>query len=316
VNGDEVRAVRFHAGTHEAYEAAEVDHLLRRVAAELDAGRPVGPVIKDAQFRRKKIMFRTRSTEGYDVDAVDWFLDQLLIPGHSELAGIGADPWRDLDVARLIRSEVGGPGRRPARQAWLASEKHFGEECVNAWRDFGQAPGTHLRCGRVRRRSIELRAADGQTIASLRNRGRVQTVSTGGRSFTVKKIRPVRSSPPRFTEIVARSERDFNGHFAKNRRSPVLRNDPWTGPKWLVRELADETGTPILYASGRNFGLRAWAGITFPDQRWLRFLVRGTSSSDAIMTAVDQAGNKAVRYRFISNRSRAGGTVEITLHPD
>jgi hypothetical protein len=34
------------------------------------------------------------------------------------------------------------------------------------------------------------------------------------------------------------------------------------------------------------------------------------------MTAVDQAGNKAVRYRFISNRSRAGGTVEITLHPD
>jgi hypothetical protein len=34
------------------------------------------------------------------------------------------------------------------------------------------------------------------------------------------------------------------------------------------------------------------------------------------MTAVDQAGNKAVRYRFISNRSRAGGTVEINLHPD
>jgi hypothetical protein len=168
----------------------------------------------------------------------------------------------------------------------------------------------------VRRRSIELRTADGQTIASLRNYGRVQTVSTGGRSFTVKKVRPGRSSPPGFAEIVARSERDFEGHFAKNRRSLVLRNDPWAGPKRLVRELADEAGTPVLYISGRNFGLRAWAGITFPDQRWLRFLVRGTCSSDAIMTAVDQAGNKAVRYRFIGHRARAWNAVEITVHPD
>jgi hypothetical protein len=42
------------------------------------------------------------------------------------------------------------------------------------------------------------------------------------------------------------------------------------------RELVDETGTPILYTSGQNYDNRAWACITFPDGRWLRFLVRGT----------------------------------------
>jgi hypothetical protein len=37
---------------------------------------------------------------GYDIDAVDWFFDQLLRrPDHTELAGISADPWRDLAVA-------------------------------------------------------------------------------------------------------------------------------------------------------------------------------------------------------------------------
>jgi hypothetical protein len=91
--------------------------------------------------------------------------------------------------------------------------------------------------------------------------------------------------------------------------------DPWSGPKHRVRELVDETGAPTLYSSGHNFAFRAWAGITFPDQRWLRFLVRGTQKGNAIMTAVDQAGNRAVRYRIVKSRYFARDTVEITLHP-
>jgi hypothetical protein len=72
-----------------------------------------------------------------------------------------------------------------------------------------------------------------------------------------------------------------------------------------------------LYTSGQNFGGRACARISFPDGRWLRFLVRGTRQDNAIMTAVDQAGNKVARYRpdaEIVARYRQG--VEITLHPD
>jgi DivIVA domain-containing protein len=318
VNGDEVRAVRFGAGRFEAYAAGEVDDLLRRVAAELDAGRPVGPLIERFS-RRRSVLFRTRSTEGYDVDAVDWFLGHLLLPAdRSELAGIGGDPWRDLgEVAQLTRCEVSGPVKHPAGQAWLASYKHLSEECASAWRDFGQEPGIRLRWERVKPGSRELRTAEGQTIASLGRRVRVQTVSIGGRSFTLKKIRPAPSEPPGLAEILARSERDFDGHFAKNRHGWLLLNDPLDAPRRRVRELADEAGTPILYTGGLAFAHRAWASITFPDQRWLRFLVRGTDEGNAIMTAVDQAGNKAVRYR----RQLVPGTfgrnlVEITVHPD
>ena len=83
-----------------------------------------------------------------------------------------------------------------------------------------------------------------------------------------------------------------------------------------MRELVDQTGEPILYTSGQNFYRRAYASISFPDQRWLRFLVRGTEPWNAIMTAVDQAGNRVARYRIggwgiTLNRS----IVEITVHP-
>jgi len=152
VNGDEVWAVRFSAGEFEAYEAREVDDLLRRVAAELDAGRPAGPLIESARFWRRRENFRTRATQGYDVEAVDWFLSHLLLPpDRSKLAGIGGDPWRDLgDVAQLTRSEAGGAAKHRRVQAWLASDKHFAGECANAWRDFGREPGTHLLCGHAR----------------------------------------------------------------------------------------------------------------------------------------------------------------------
>jgi hypothetical protein len=182
VNGDDVQAVRFYGGS---YRASEVDDLLRRVAAELDAGRPVGSLIKNAQFWRAGTLTGT----GYDVDAVDWFLDQLLLSlGHSELAGIAEDPWRDLgEVTRLTRSGASGLAKHSAGRAWLASKERFSEECANAWRDFSRAPGARLRWGRVKGGSRELRTPEAQTIASLRGYGRFQTASTGGRSFTFRR---------------------------------------------------------------------------------------------------------------------------------
>ena len=312
MNGDHVRTVRFYSGE---YDAWKVDDLLRRVAAELDAGRPVGSLINNAQFRRAGHL----TGKGYDVDAVDWFLDQILLPpSHSKLAGNGEDPWRDLgEVTRLTLSGVSGTAKHSAGRAWLASKEHFSKECEKAWRHFEVAPGTHLLWGQVNTAgSRELRTPEEQTIASLRRYGPFRTASTGGRTFTFKRIRPAKSSPPGFAEIVARSGRDYDGHFAENSHSWIVRNDPGIGPKHRVRGLVDKTGTPILYTSGRNFAFRAWASITFPDQRWLRFLVRGTEDRNAIMTAVDQAGNRAIRYRIISSRYFTGDTMEITVHPD
>ena len=252
VNGDHVRTVRFYGGQ---YDAAKVDDLLRRVAAELDAGRPVGSLIPNAQFRRAGHL----TGKGYDVDAVDWFLDQLLLPpSHSKLAGNGEDPWRDLgEVTRLTFSGVSGTAKHSAGRAWLASEEHFSKECEKTWRNFGQAPGTHLRWGRVKAGNRELRTPKAQTIASLRGYGRFRIASTNGRTFTLKKIRPAESSPPGLAEIVARSGRDYDGHFAENRHSWIVQNDPEIGPKHRVRGLVDKTGTPILYTSGQNFACRA-----------------------------------------------------------
>jgi hypothetical protein len=107
VTGDEVRDTLFWPPQQGAgYDAREVDDLVRRVAAELDAGRPAGPVIENAVLRRRIW------GERYDIDAVDWFLGQLLLPpGRVELAGIAVDPWGDLAMARLDLGGVNGLAR-------------------------------------------------------------------------------------------------------------------------------------------------------------------------------------------------------------
>ncbi len=91
MNGDQIRDTWFcRAGASgvSGYDARQVNDLCRRVAAELDAGGSAGPLIQNASFR--KLSFGLR----YDIDAVDWFLDQFLLPpGHVEPGGIGGDPW-------------------------------------------------------------------------------------------------------------------------------------------------------------------------------------------------------------------------------
>jgi hypothetical protein len=308
-----LRNITGHTRSITGYAAPEVDDLLGRVAAELDVGRPAGPLIENATFRR---MHNPLLPGGYDIDAVDWFFGQLLRrPDHTELAGISADPWRDLAVAQLTGSKVRDAAGQPRNP-----RASFAEECANAWRDFGQAPGMHLRWGRAGRRLLrsacyELRTAQ-QTIAS--RDGQRLTVLTGGRSFTYKKPDvPARSTadswPAGIAELAARSWRDSAGHFAAETISSKAQR--WEAR--TARELVDETGIPILYSSGQNFNRRAYACVTFPDQRWLRFLVRGTEPWNTIMTAVDQAGNRVARYRKSTGdplweRAEA----EITVHPD
>jgi hypothetical protein len=289
VSGGQVRDTWFCAAGKSApgYDARQVDDLLRRVAAELDAGRSARPLIQNATFRSGR----------YDIDAVDRFLDRFLLPaGHFELDGIADDPWGDLPVTRFAE---GNP------------EYSFYSRCENAWHDFGQVPGTRLWFAKAARGLTELRTAEQQTLASLRRIWNV-TFSAGGRSFTLQRPAAAESSSTAVAELLARAARAEAGHYAENTRIP---DDLSRG----VRGLADETGTPILYTAGNNYNWRACACVLFPDLRWLRFLVRGTRSANAIMTAVDQAGNRVARYRIVDKSGRQRewlrGPVEIIVHP-
>ena len=331
MNADEIRDVRFLNGS--GYDASQVDELLRRIAAELDAGRPAGPLIANATFRRGQ------GRDGYRIEAVDWFLEQLLHgDDSSHSARMGADAWHHLAVANhfarsgpdAVAEGTAMPSRRARREQESRNRRYLAQDCDDVWRDFGQQPGTHLRwvrAGAVRR---ELRPAEQQAIAWLRY-GRPVTVSAGGRTFTWKRV--TRSSRPRIAEIVYRSDRDYGaGHFLdpdtlRSRKRPATAGSPTPisaiPEDFKLRELLDETGMPILYASGRNYNHSAGVCITFPDQRWLRFPVRGTRQANAIMTAVNQAGNKVARYRVIGmipgpsapHFSGLWKAIEITAHP-
>jgi DivIVA domain-containing protein len=300
VNGDGVRDTTFMptGNLTRAYDVAEVDELLGRIAAELDAGRQVGSLIENATFQTRV------GKQGYDVEAVDWFLEQLRCrEGHSELNGM-SDPWRDLAVGNWITyrrsgdlaDHTGTPSQRARRKERAQNRKCLAQECADAWRDFGQQPGAQLRLvwtGRFPWGAMygELLTAEGRTVACARSRWpawpRPTAVSTSGRTYTWK---PVTGSALPGIAII-RELADL---------------DP-------ARELLDETGAPILYTSGKNFNLRAGACITFPDQRWLKFPVRGTEWKNAIMTAVDQAGNKIAQYKVIQEGDWLRN--EITVHP-
>ena len=110
-------------------------------------------------------------------------------------------------------------------------------------------------------------------------------------------MKPVTVSAwPRIAKIISR-DRPIAPHM-------LLRQTDKIYP-FPLRELLDETGEPVLYTGGRHKDYIAGSYIKFPDQRWLRFPVRGTSLGNAIMTAVDQAGNKVARYRFTGAGKRS-----------
>jgi DivIVA domain-containing protein len=296
LNGDEVRNITFGKGY---YNASQVNDLLARIAAELDAGRPAGPLIANATFKKRSLLGRN------DHGPVDWFLEQLRRrEDPSEIARTNADPWRDLAAdPYCIR---GGLVAAPSKQ-----------ECADAWRDFGHQPGTRLSLVTTGVTRQELRTAEQQTVAVFVSRYPLfvrlrlntyplfATAEAGGRTFTMKRV--TRSSWPGIAETISRDRPGAPAHSPKRQTD---KKDP------RLRRIIDETGTPILYTAGQHFNSAAGGYIKFPGQRWLRFPVRGTSQRNAIMTAVDQAGNKVARYRVGRGETRFRTTTEITVHPD
>ena len=289
MNGDEVRNVRFSRGR---YRAAEVNDLLGRIAAELDAGRPAGPLIANATFPQAG-PFRS----GYDTDAVDWFLEQLRRRDDpAGMARADADPWRDLAAdPYYIRREPGDLAGHVAAPS--------PQEYADDWRDFGQQPGTRLSLVWAGGRRYELRTAEQQTTAAVHYGLRFPALSTDGRTFTMTWVTPsawagtagtISRDPLREAHMLRRQTDDMDSS---------------------LRELLDDTGTAVLYTGGAHVDHSAGAYIKFPGRLWLRFPVRGTTRSNAIMTAEDQAGNKVARYRLAVDETRRREMVQITVHP-
>lgn len=147
---------------------------------------------------------------------------------------------------------------------------------------------------RLRKRPSVLASTFGVTVFNWKT-VTIPWPDAGGRTFTLKKVR--QSSWPGIAETISRDSPNVPAHTLKRQTG---KKDP------LLRQLLDETGTPILYTAAGS--------IKFPGHRWLRFPLRGTTQANAIMTAVDQAGNKVARYRLVRNKN-SWRRVEIIVHP-
>ena len=186
LNADEVRNVKFGKGD---YDASQVNDLLARIAAELDAGRPAGPLIANATLKKRQ------RAVGCHMGQVDWFLEQLRRrEDPAEADRMNADPWRDLPAdGYCIRREPGDPAGRIT----APSEQDY----ADAWRDFARQPGTRLSWVKTGFLGCELRTAEQQTIASVNDRAFKTTLAAGGRTFTWKRV--TKSSWPGIADTIS-----------------------------------------------------------------------------------------------------------------
>jgi hypothetical protein len=325
VNGDEVRRLDF-PRENAGYDAAAVAKLLDRVAAELDAGRPVTPLIEAATFPRLSIWEGSgspalgRRRDIYDCAAVDWALSQLRL---QDDPAARADPWQDLRAWHfpVAIPDDGAPPAAPGMRwaallaAWTRKrwreQRDYARACADAWRDFGLPPGARLSLVNPGARRSELRAA-GQYPLVLLGKG---TFDRNGRTYRLSKVKAAQwpavaaeigDKPPDSPAHLARTEpASRTGTEAARRKDPAARK-----PSGLM-SLADQTGLPVLYTGSGLSGRTVGGYVQFPGRRWLRFPFRGTSRSNAIVTAVNQAGQQVARYRIADRR-----TIEITVHPD
>jgi DivIVA domain-containing protein len=276
VTGDEIRGTTFLIAAG-GYDVAQVDDLLGRIVAEIDADRPIEPLISNVSFRRGGW------THGYDVQAVDWFLKQFRLDHHAP-AGTTQDPWRNLAVtAQFTRTEIGDLAGATTRQARQQLQAYYSVKCWKSrGRDFDELPGMHLRWEWTGITHRELRTQEKQTLVDCRGASQL-TFGASGRTFALLG-----------DQLVDKAKISSYG---------------------LGKYETGEARIPVLYVVGEHCGRRPGGSIRFPDQGHLQFPVQATERGNAVMTAVDEAGNRVARYR-------GPGTpffrdpVEITVHPD
>jgi DivIVA domain-containing protein len=270
------------------YDPDEVDAFLEAIRETLLGIRE--PFLTSDDVRNKQFSF-TRLRPGYDQEEVDALLDEVELRLAASPPGQSQDNEPEPDAYRLPIQDrpAGSRTYLRTRTSRRALRERYAEECWKAWNEFGQQPGTYLRLEWVKIACRELRSAEQQPIASIIYRWYDPILGNANIS-------------------------EIGGRFSINKESFVLKSTGYA----QSRKLVDKTGTPILYTSGMNFERRAKASVSFPDGRSLRFPVRGTHRANAIMTAVNEAGNSVARYRII--RFSTGGlgrkSVEVAVHPD
>ena len=320
VNGDALRRLALPRGAgYLGYLVSDVDELLLRVADEMDAGRPVGGLVANAALRmpespRPKPGLRVRQLPlTYQVTAVHWLLGQLSrCDDDWDRARLEADPWRDLAAWDFSeRHAETGPEKAAASFAVLPRSAALAPgDKAGAWLACAALPGTRLLWVRTGVLHSELRTEGRQVSASVRRRlswsswsGQARVVQIGGQAFASQRI--TRSAWPGIAAT-------FGAGF------PAAGAPGGSGKGWGTRVLADPAGLPVLCSGGQNFNYKAGAYIRLPAGRWFQFPVRGPNLGSAVMTALDQDGNKVALYRMI----RADGglpalpQVEIAVHPD
>jgi DivIVA domain-containing protein len=270
MTGDEVRAATFPGTGGKGYKVDEVDDLVAGIADELDAGRSPKAVIDSSTLSRERNEFRS----GYKTDVVDSFLEdvQREEPPTGDIWQSGPiSNWLIAEAGRQDDASLSPKGRR--RRFGL----QLGLQCDEEWRRFQDLPGTHLWLRRPSRKSGELVTSDGTTIATVLYSGNLHI---GPAHVTIAGI------------SYSRTPRNKPGQDAS---SPT-----WDKKRMLDRwtYVNDTTGEPVMHVGGRND--QHWPGfiMSLSEQQTFRFPVRESNWKNAVMTAIDDAAHRAIRFRF------------------
>ena len=277
MHGADVRRVTFLKAARWGYPAGypveAVDDALNAAADALDFGRPV-------QMGR---ISRSPRSGYYDSDAVDCFFRELeqsaplLAQGLKPTTGGWYEGFVTNAMWRLEPQEDERLGGATVAESPEQIRKRLEQECKEAWERFPEHLGTHMKLHRVGSRGWELtRHEDGVALASSKK---------GWWAI-----------PEHVTQV------ELNGDiYRRSRTFPLGRPYRWVNV---------ETKVPILRGAGSNFNRRARLAMDLPDGRRLRLPVRGTFPGNAVMTAVDDRGDRVARFR-----SARGSGIEVVVAP-
>jgi hypothetical protein len=196
----------------------------------------------------------------------------------------------------------------------VQATRDYAQECAEACRDFGAQPGTQLGLVRTGFGRWELLTAERYALVWVRTVP-ARTFGRDGRTYKLSRVRAAQRLA--VAAEIGGKRIGSPAHLPRTAPDPqagveAARRNGAVAPKdFSLKSLADRTGPPVLYTGGRHIDRSPGGYVQFPGRRWLQFPVRGTSRSNAIMTAVDQAGGQVARYMIGDRRM-----IHITVHPD
>jgi hypothetical protein len=275
--GSDVRRVTFLKSTRWGYPAGypvdAVDDALNAAAEALHFGRPV----QTGELKRSP------KSGSYSSDAVDCFFRDLgqlsssLARGRKPTTGGWYEGFVTNALWRLEAPEDGRLAGATVPESPEQRRKRLEQECNEAWERFPELVGTHLKLDRVSSRGWELiRSEDGLALASTKG--------------------------ARWADRGDIAQIEFNGAIYRRTIFP-----PWRRRFQWVNV---ETKSSILRGAGVNSNHRARMAMELPDGRRFRFPVRGTETRNAVMTAVDDKGDRVARFR-----SARGSGLEAVVAP-